>query len=161
MRLILTTGGRANEFVIVVVGCTMLQEHAFARPDTAASRCGFCVGVASAVVPLDTTESMTSSATAATALAARGTIGWRVVVAVSVTVVVVMVNTRVVEIVVVVDAALVVIVLHHHQLLLSRKGQCKTNMAGMYSTTIVPGPMPRISLQNVWIRSGGFSLRSS
>jgi hypothetical protein len=68
----LTAGGRAKELVTVAVGCTMLQEHAFARPDTAASRCGFCVGIASAV-PLMTTELMTSSAIAAIMLAARGT----------------------------------------------------------------------------------------
>lgn len=92
-----------------------MQEHAFARPDSACNLCSFfvCVAAASAVAfagtPLIRTEFMMSCATAAM-LAALGTSGCpTVVVAVAVTVSVV--RMRVVENAVVVDSALVVTVL--------------------------------------------------
>tara|TARA_R110002003_G_scaffold3_31_gene233 strand:+ start:33278 stop:33580 length:303 start_codon:yes stop_codon:yes gene_type:complete len=96
--------------VTVAVGSTILQEHAFARPDSACIRCSFLEATAADVVPLSITELMMSSATAAAMLAARGKSGARVVVAVAVTVE--LVNIRVVDVTVVTVAALVVIVLH-------------------------------------------------
>lgn len=58
-----------KKLVSVAVGSTILQEHAFAKPDSACRRCGLLevVGVA---VPLTITEEITSSAIAAI-LAAR------------------------------------------------------------------------------------------
>lgn len=86
-----------------------MQEHAFARPDSASARCQFIeVDVTPSVVPLAMTDSMMSSATAAM-LAALAMTGATVIVAVCMTVCVNI--TRAVEVVTVVEDALVVMVL--------------------------------------------------
>lgn len=98
----------------VAVGSTILQEHAFASPDSAWRRCGLFDDVG-ASVPLSMTELITSSAMAAMFAARRITgdgpvvDGAIVVVAVIVTVLVVI--SRVVDVNEVVVAALVVMVL--------------------------------------------------
>jgi hypothetical protein len=118
----LTTVGAVYVTSTVDVGSTNLQEHAFARPDTAIARPEFSGGdpaslvvVAFGSTPLTKTELKTSAAaaiaTALTALAASAgdADGATVVVAVCVTVSVV--TTRIVSVATVVDAAGVVIVL--------------------------------------------------
>lgn len=107
-----TTGGKAKELVTVAVGSTILQEHAFARPDSASARCQLVVVETSPdVVPLAMTDSMISSATAAMLAALAWSDAAAVVVAVWTTVSVDII--RVVEVVMVVEAALVVMVLPH------------------------------------------------